>query len=183
MQPRSGRSQPRTRCSRNTRTGSGWSVGRRCPYGVEGTIDASSDWIVTGGRSRVRRHRPHPSEPGSRSLPLVVRHERIDRSEVGSGCHVDRVQVRSTGSARAPAASSRPRSSGARARLSITCPAWAIRTSSGSRSSRAAARRIARGTSDRTSSQETRPAPVRNVRSALLSGSSTTSLTTADASK
>jgi hypothetical protein len=73
------------------------SRGSRRPDGVEDTFDVCSARIVTFGRSRVGRHRPHPSEPGSRSLPIVVRHECIDRPKIDSGRidsgrHVYRVQ-------------------------------------------------------------------------------------------
>jgi hypothetical protein len=57
-----------------------------------GPDDVGSAWMATFGCLRGERHRSHAGEPSSCSLPLVVRHERIDRSEIGGGRHVDRVQ-------------------------------------------------------------------------------------------
>ena len=45
----------------------------------------SARLISVWRRTRPGRHRPHPGEPGSRSLPIVVRDERIHRSEIRGG--------------------------------------------------------------------------------------------------
>ena len=89
-------------------------------------------------------------------------------------------RARSAGSSRAPAPSKSARSMGMSAMAATTCSARVSRRSPGRRGWSATARRMARGTSTSTSSQDSRSAPWRKARRVSLSGSSRISLTSAE---
>jgi hypothetical protein len=154
----------------------------RRPFGVEDTIDTGSAWFVTLGRSRVGRHRPNPGEPSHCSLPFVVRHECIDWSEIGSGCHVDRVQGTEHGFCEDPGGEEQATIEWRQAKAVDRLPS--PRHQDVQRQTLIPCHRSADGPRHlgQDDSQETRSAPSMNVRSAWLSGSSTTSLAMAEAS-
>lgn len=130
----------------------------------------------------MRPERAKTREACGRALTFVIADESVVWEHVNGGRDMDCVERLNDGSLSAPAARRRTRSRGRNAITSRTSWLRCIKMSEGKLLSRAKARRVARGSSARPSSQETRWPPSTNVLNAADSGSSPTSFTNADAS-